>query len=96
MTGATTSDPTVSDSTARGATTRGGFETVTGYCWPQSVTPGERVALHLSSARSLDVTIEVARVGVARDVVHAEAGIPARDHPTPPDAPERGCDWPAS
>ena len=26
------------------------FETVTGYCWPQSVAPGETVGLHLSSA----------------------------------------------
>ena len=26
------------------------FETVTGYCWPQSVAAGEQVGLHLSSA----------------------------------------------
>ena len=29
-------------------------------------------------------------------MVHTEVGIPAGDHPTPPDASERGCDWPAA
>ena len=31
------------------------FETVTGYCWPQSVVGGDTVALHLSSPRGLPV-----------------------------------------
>ena len=36
---------------AGGAYCRGmAYETVTGYCWPQSVEAGERVALHLSSS----------------------------------------------
>ena len=72
------------------------YETVNGYCWPQSVAPGERVALHLSSAGGRPVSVEVARVGMARDVVFEDAAVPADDHPTPTDAPERGCDWPAA
>ncbi|MGB0113650.1 MAG: N,N-dimethylformamidase beta subunit family domain-containing protein [Ilumatobacteraceae bacterium] len=72
------------------------FETVTGYCWPQSVTPGERVGLHMSSARGLDVSVEIARIGVERDVVFSDEAVPADDHPTPPDAFERGCGWPAA
>ena len=39
------------------------YETVNGYCWPQSVAPGERVALHLSSSGGRPVSVEVARVG---------------------------------
>jgi hypothetical protein len=71
------------------------FETVTGYCWPQSVGPGEQVALHLSSAGGRAVAVEVARVGAVREVVWADT-VPAGDHPTPPRADESGCDWPAA
>jgi hypothetical protein len=72
------------------------FETVTGWCWPQSVAPGGRVGLHLSSAGARPVDIEVARVGATREVVHAEAGVPAGDHPTPNGAAQDGCGWPAA
>ena len=72
------------------------FETVTGYCWPQSVEAGERVALHLSSAGGRAVSIEVARIGAERTVVFAEPGLPVDDHPTPTDAFSHGCGWPAA
>ena len=72
------------------------FETVTGYCWPQSIEPGGTVTLHASSARSLPVSIEVARVGARREVVHAERDVPVGAHATPPDASERGCGWPGA
>ncbi|MFL6204686.1 MAG: hypothetical protein ACJ739_04995, partial [Acidimicrobiales bacterium] len=72
------------------------FETVTGWCWPQSVAPGGRVALHLSWAGALPVDVEVARVGREREVVHAETGVPAGDHPTPNGAAQDGCGWPAA
>ena len=72
------------------------YETVNGYCWPQSVAPGERVALHLSSSGGRPVSVEVARLGATRDVVFAEGGVPADDHPTPADAPEQGCSWPVA
>lgn len=72
------------------------FETVTGWCWPQSVAPGGRVSVHLSSAGARPVDLEVARVGAARDVVHAEAAVPAGDHPTPNGAAQTGCGWPVA
>ncbi|MBI5089653.1 MAG: hypothetical protein HZB15_12585, partial [Actinobacteria bacterium] len=72
------------------------YETVTGYCWPQSVTHGETVALHVSSPRGLPVSVEVARVGADRTVVLAEPAVPAESVPTPRDAASRGCGWPAS
>ena len=72
------------------------YETVTGYCWPQSVAGGERVALHVSSAGARPFHVEVAHIGATRTVVYSEADIPVGDHPTPLDAPESGCAWPAA
>jgi hypothetical protein len=72
------------------------FETVTGYCWPQSVAGGETVALHLSSPRGLAVAVEVARVGGERTVVFSDPAVPADHHETPRDAATDGCDWPAA
>ena len=72
------------------------FETVTGYCWPQSVQGGERVALHLSSAGDRPVSVQVARIGAQRTVVFRAIEIAVGDHPVPTDAPERGCDWPVA
>jgi hypothetical protein len=71
-------------------------ETVTGYCWPQSVGPGEPVALHVSSSGGRPVAVEVARIGRARTVVLTRTGVAAGDHPTPPDASTAGCGWPAA
>ncbi|MEZ5377079.1 MAG: DUF6605 domain-containing protein [Acidimicrobiales bacterium] len=71
------------------------FETVTGYCWPQSVAPGNDIALHLSSAGGRPVEVEIARVGARRDVVWTGT-VEAGDHATPLDASTNGCDWPAA
>ena len=72
------------------------FETVTGYCWPQSAAAGDRVALHLSSAGGRPVSVEVARVGATREVVHRESDLVVGDHPTPGDASTSGCGWPVA
>jgi hypothetical protein len=72
------------------------FETVTGYCWPQSVRGGERLELHLSSPGARPVTVEVARVGAERTVVFRGEDIEAGDHPIPPDASAAGCAWPVA
>ena len=72
------------------------YETVTGYCWPQSVVSGGTVALHLSSAGARPVSIEVARVGGERTVVFTDGAVPADSHPTPTDAHSHGCRWPAT
>ncbi len=72
------------------------FETVTGYCWPQSAVAGDTVSLHLSSAGARPVSIEVARIGVERTVVFEERGVPVDDHATPADAWAHGCGWPAA
>lgn len=71
------------------------IETVTGYCWPQSIAPGARVAIHLSSAGGRPVSVEIARVGAERTVVWSGT-VEADDHPTPRDASANGCDWPVA
>src|SRR3954452_21792358 len=72
------------------------YETVTGYCWPQSVTRGDTVALHLSSPGARPVAVEVARVGAARTVVFFDDAVPADSYATPIDASGNGCGWPAA
>jgi hypothetical protein len=72
------------------------FETVTGYCWPQSAVGGGTVGLHLSSAGGRPVAVEVARVGADRTVVFNDAALPADSHATPSDAHSHGCGWPAA
>lgn len=71
------------------------FETVTGYCWPQSVAPGGTVGVHLSSPGAQPVQVEIARVGLTRDVVWSGT-VEAGHHPTPHDADANGCGWPAA
>jgi hypothetical protein len=71
-------------------------ETVTGYCWPQSVEPGGSVALHLSSSGARPVRVEVARIGTDRTVVFTDPDVAAGDHATPNDASTDGCGWPAA
>ncbi|MFK7916459.1 MAG: N,N-dimethylformamidase beta subunit family domain-containing protein [Ilumatobacter sp.] len=72
-----------------------GVETVTGYCWPQSIDPGATLDLHLSSAGARSVEVEIARVGAERTVVW-RGTVAADDHPTPRDADSNGCNWPAA
>src|SRR4051812_1309182 len=71
-------------------------EVVTGYCWPQSVGPGEQVGVHLSSSGGRPVRVEVARVGVQRQVVFRSDAIAADEHETPGDASAKGCGWPVA
>ena len=72
------------------------FETVHGYCWPQSVVGRERVGLHLSSPGGRPVSVEVARVGWRRDVVFRDEAVAADSYATPPGADRAGCGWPAA
>src|ERR1700733_11816873 len=71
-------------------------EVVTGYCWPQSVRPGEPVGLHMSSSSGRPVRVEVARVGAHREVVFSSNAIGADEHEVPMDASSKGCGWPVA
>ena len=72
------------------------YETVLGYCWPQSTEGGERVGLHLSSPDGTPVRVEVARVGWKREIVHLEDAVAAAYHETPRGADRNGCGWPVA
>ncbi|HEY1827459.1 MAG TPA: N,N-dimethylformamidase beta subunit family domain-containing protein, partial [Acidimicrobiales bacterium] len=71
-------------------------EVVTGYCWPESASAGERVGLHLSSAGGRPVRVEVARIGGRREVVFTSDAVAADHHETPQDAASQGCGWPVA
>lgn len=66
-----------------------------GYCWPQSVVPGERVRVHVSSRKgAFDASIE--RIGAGRKTVWSRRGIPGAEQPVPADASANGCRWPVA
>jgi hypothetical protein len=71
-------------------------ETVTGYCWPQSVRNGEQTGLHMSSSGARPVRVEIARVGSRREVVFTSASVATGDHQTPKTASSNGCEWPVA
>ena len=73
-----------------------GREVVVGYCWPQSVCPGEQVGVHMSSSAGRPVRVEVARIGGRREVVFSSDAVTADEHETPRDAASKGCDWPVA
>jgi hypothetical protein len=68
---------------------------VAGYAWPQSVVPGENFGLHISSSIAA-FDVEIARVGLTRDVVWRRSDLRAGAHPYPPDFTCSGCDWPVA
>ncbi len=64
-----------------------------GYCWPQSVLPGEAVDLHVSTNAS-GFGVEVVRGGT--DLVWRTDGLTGAAYPIPGDASSVGCGWPRS
>lgn len=71
-----------------------------GYCWPQSIAPGDDVSFHLSVLGTdtdavTPVTIAVSRLGGTRDVV-ATWVVDAASYAVPGDAAIAGCRWPAT
>jgi hypothetical protein len=66
--------------------------TIHGYCWPQSVLPGETVSLAVSSdVASCDV--EVIRIGSQETIVDRWEDIPVAEQPMPANAAHSGCNW---
>src|SRR5271155_4206653 len=60
-----------------------------------SACPGERFQLH-ASCNSGPCTLEIARVGAAREIVWQSSGIAVEAHPTPLEADRFGCGWPSA
>ena len=73
------------------------YETVTGYCWPQSVEAGQTVgAAPLLGRRAAGAGRGGPGGRPARRRAHATTAVTAGDHPTPLDAAQLGCGWPAA
>ena len=53
------------------------------------------VALHISVENG-PCRLEVARIGAGRDLVLAQDGVEAENHPVPPNADRDGCGWPVA
>lgn len=68
---------------------------VEGYAGPFSVQPGEQVGLHLST-NAPRVSVEIARVGLRREVVWRKEDVKAELHAVPAGAAMQGCKWPAA
>lgn len=60
-----------------------------------SCRPGERIALHASSEHGA-CTLEIARIGKAREVVFRQQGLEVGDHTVPARPDRDGCDWPVA
>jgi len=65
-----------------------------GYTDQLSYTPGDRVQIHVSSASKY--SIEVARLGLKREVVWRKDDLPAIKQAIPADASSHGCKWQAT
>jgi hypothetical protein len=60
-----------------------------------SAAPGEEITLHISTtARHFD--LQIARIGLEETPVWTRKRLPGSFHPTPEDAWEKGCRWPAA
>lgn len=66
---------------------------VEGYCAQQSYFAGEEVSVHCAS-RSASFSVEVARIGVGREIVWSSEALRVDDYPVPDRAWENGCGWP--
>jgi N,N-dimethylformamidase beta subunit-like, C-terminal len=68
---------------------------VVGYCWPQSVLPGEPVALHASGDGS-SIDVDVVRDRGEPEAVWSTASIRIDAQSLSPTADEDGCGWPVT
>ena len=65
---------------------------IAGYCWPQSVLPGEVVSLAVSAGDDF-CNVEVVRIGSEELTVGSWVGVPVIEQPSPADAAPAGCNW---
>lgn len=68
---------------------------IEGYAGQRSVAQGEEIPIHVSTSAA-KYQIEVARLGMTREVVWTKKDVPGAAHPIPEDASANGCRWPES
>ncbi len=64
-----------------------------GYTDKLSVEPGEKISFHISTSLP-SYSVEIARLGAAREVVWSTEDVPGAEHAIPEDASSHGCHWP--
>lgn len=69
---------------------------VEAYTDQMSYLPGEQAAFHMSASVPAQVDLEIARIGVQREVVWRKTGVFVTPQSTPKDAALRGCGWPVT
>ncbi|WP_395739258.1 N,N-dimethylformamidase beta subunit family domain-containing protein [Prosthecobacter sp.] len=68
---------------------------IEGYASLRSIAQGEEIGMHVSTTAA-KYEIEVARLGVTREVVWKKADVPGAAYAVPEDASANGCRWPES
>lgn len=68
---------------------------IEGYAGQRSVAQGDEIPIHVSTSAA-KYQIEVARLGMTREVVWTKKDVPGAAHPIPEDASANGCRWPES
>lgn len=68
---------------------------IEGYAGRESYGPGEDVTFHVSTSAT-DFAINVARLGLSREIVWEETDVPGQRYLVPPNSSSHGCDWPSA
>ncbi len=71
------------------------YDAVEGYCGELSCSPGEKMALHVSS-RADRYDVEIHRWGADRQLVWSADDLIGAEHLIPDDADANGCGWPVA
>ena len=65
---------------------------IAGYCWPQSVLPGQSVTLYCHSEASR-FRVQIARQGPTERIVFESPSLPGSNQSMPEDLASTGCRW---
>lgn len=68
---------------------------VEGYCDQLSFQARDEIKFHVSTSAD-NYSIEIARLGVRREVVLTKKNVPGMEYPIPENASSHGCNWPVS
>lgn len=68
---------------------------IEGYTHQLSYAPGDEIAFHISTSAG-NYSLEIARIGAAREVVWNQTELPGAAHPIPENASSHGCGWPTA
>lgn len=68
---------------------------IEGYTDQVSYAPGDELKLCTSTSAS-QFTVKIFRLGIDKDEVHTQTGVPGSEHSIPENAASHGCNWPTS